>query len=316
MGQVLHGSAKTTHAVRAELQRSQASAATLARRFGINEKTVRKWRARETVEDEAMGPKERRSSVLSALEEAAIVALRVQARLPLDDVFVALKDVIPHLTRSSLHRCLQRHGISQLPKPDREKTKRFKAYEIGYFHVDIAELHYEGGKAHLFVAVDRTSKLVFARIYRKATKLVAAGFLKALLIAVPYKIHTVLTDNGVQFVQHDKRAKSLSIAHIFGRVCAEKGVEHRLTKPYHPWTNGQAERMVRTIKDATIRVFHYASINDLRRHVRDWLLAYNYAKQLRALRFKTPFEALNALSSEKPELFLRQPSHDILGLNT
>jgi hypothetical protein len=177
MGQILHGSAKTTHAVRAELQRSQASAAKLARRFGINEKTVRKWRSRETVEDEAMGPKERRSSVLSPLEEAAIVALRVQARLPLDDVFVALRDVIPHLTRSSLHRSLQRHGISRLPKADRERPKRFKIYEIGYFRIDIAELRYEGGKAHLFVAVDRTSKLFFAKIYRKATKLVAAGFL-------------------------------------------------------------------------------------------------------------------------------------------
>lgn len=72
------------------------------------------------------------------------MALRVQARLPLDDVFVALKDVIPHLTRSSLHRCLQRHGISRLPKADRDKPKRFKAYEIGYFHIDIAELRYEG----------------------------------------------------------------------------------------------------------------------------------------------------------------------------
>lgn len=254
MGQVLHGSAKTTHAVRAELQRSQASSAELARRFGINEKTVRKWRSRRTVADEPMGPKERHSSTLSAIEEAAIVALRVQARLPLDDVFVALKDVIPRLTRSSLHRCLQRHGISRLPKADREKPKRFKAYEIGYFHLDIAELRYEGGKAYLFVAVDRTSKLVFARIYRKATKLVAAGFLKALLMAVPYKIHTVLTDNGVQFVQHDKRAKGGSGAHVFGRVCAEHDIEHRLTKPYHPWTNGQAERMVRTIKDATVRV--------------------------------------------------------------
>jgi len=97
----------------------------------------------------ADGPKERRSTVLSPMEEAAIVALRVQARLPLDDVYIALKDVIPHLTRSSLHRCLQRHGISQLPKADREKPRKFKAYEIGYFHIDIAELRYEGGKAYL-----------------------------------------------------------------------------------------------------------------------------------------------------------------------
>lgn len=120
-----------------------------------------------------MGPKERRNSVLSPMEEAAIVALRVQARLPLDDVYIALKDVIPHLTRSSLHRCLQRHGISQLPKVDREKPKKFKDCEIGYFHIDIAELRYEGGKGFLYVAVDRTSKLVFARIYRSAARKVS-----------------------------------------------------------------------------------------------------------------------------------------------
>lgn len=212
MGQFLHGSAKTTHAIRAELQRSKAPTATLARRYGINEKTVRKWRSRRGVEDDAMGPKERRGTVLSALEEAAIVSLRVQARLPLDDVYIALKDVIPHLSRSSLHRCLQRHGISRLPKADHKKPKRFKSCEIGYFHIDIAELRYECGKAFLFVAVERTSKIVVARIYRKATKLVAAGFLKALIKTVRYKIHTVLTDNGVQFVQHDRRTeRGLSI---------------------------------------------------------------------------------------------------------
>ena len=74
--------------------------------------------------------------------------------------------------------------------------------------------------------------------------------------------------------------------------------------------------MVRTIKDATVRAFHYASIEDLRRHVRDWLLAYNYAKQLKALRFRTPLQALKAVSIEKPELFTRQPIQDMLGLNT
>lgn len=312
MGQVLHGSAKTTHAIRAELQRSQASVAHLAKKYGINEKTVLKWRKRQSVEDMPMGPRERRSTVLSPMEEAAIVALRVQARLPLDDVYIALKDVIPHLSRSSLHRCLQRHGISQLPKADREKPKKFKTYEIGYFHIDIAELRYEDGKAYLYVAVDRTSKLVFARIYRRATMLVAAGFLKALIRTVPYKIHTILTDNGVQF----ERGTGLTFPHIFGRVCQENGIEHRLTKPYHPSTNGQAERMVRTIKEATVKSFHYAPINELRRHVSDWLTAYNFAKQLKALEFRTPYEAVEELWKSKPDIFIVKPNHHMLGLDT
>jgi transposase InsO family protein len=255
-----------------------------------------------------MGPKERRSTVLSPMEEAAIVALRVQARLPLDDVYIALKDVIPPLTRSSLHRCLQRHGISRLPKADREKPKKFKDYEIGYFHIDIAELRYEGSKAFLYVAVDRTSKLVFARTYRKATKLAAAAFLKVLVKTVPYRIHAVLTDNGVQFVQLQRGESRQWLVHIFERVCFENGSEHRLTKPYHPWTNGQAERMVRTIKEATVKSFHYVSIQELRRHVSDRLIAYNFAKQLQALKFRTPYQAIEELWKLKPTPLSSNPT--------
>ena len=94
MGQVLHGCAKTTHAVRAELQRSIASVATLARQFGINPKTVLKWRKRDRVQDSPMGPRQARSTVLTPLEEAAIVAFRRQTLLPLDDVLFALQPQI------------------------------------------------------------------------------------------------------------------------------------------------------------------------------------------------------------------------------
>ncbi len=62
---------------------------------------------------------------------------------------------IAHLTRSSLHRCLQRHGISRLPdvaEGDRPK-KKFKRYPIGYFHIDIAEFRTGEGKICLFVAI-------------------------------------------------------------------------------------------------------------------------------------------------------------------
>lgn len=126
---------------------------------------------------------------------------------------------------------------------------------------------------------------------------------------MPYKIHTVLTDNGVQFVQRERGAKGLTFPHIFGRVCLENDIEHRLTKPYHPWTNGQAERMVRTIKEATVKSFHYASIQELRRHLSDWLIAYNFAEQLKALKFRTPYQAIDELWKSKPEAFIVPPNH-------
>jgi hypothetical protein len=100
MGQVRHGSATTTHAVRAAIQRSQASLAQLSRELGINPKTVAKWRKRATVEDMKTGPSEPRSTVLTEAEEAAVVALRRHTLLPLDDCLYALQPSIPHLTRS------------------------------------------------------------------------------------------------------------------------------------------------------------------------------------------------------------------------
>src|SRR4051812_20503960 len=118
MGQVLHGSARTTEAVRRAIQQSQESLRTLAKRHGINPKTVAKWRKRNSVADRPTGPKQVRSTVLSAEEEASVVAFRRHTLLPLDGCLEALQATIPHLTRSSLHRCFQRHGISRRPKTE------------------------------------------------------------------------------------------------------------------------------------------------------------------------------------------------------
>ena len=137
MGQVLHGSATTTEAVRRAIQRSEESVRALARRYSISATTVQKWRKREVVTDRPMGPAEPHSSVLSIEQEAVIVAFRRHSLLPLDDCLYALQPAIPHLTRSSLHRCLQRHGISRLPdiEGDLPAKKKFKAYPIGFFHI-------------------------------------------------------------------------------------------------------------------------------------------------------------------------------------
>ena len=198
MGQVRHGCATTTHAIRAAIQRSQASIAALSQEFGINPKTVAKWRKRETVEDLKTGPKEPRSSVLSEAEEAMVVAFRRHTLLPLDDCLYALQPSIPHLTRSALHRCLQRHCISRLPEigGDKPKRQRFKRYPIGFFHMDIAEVQTAEGKLYLFVAIDRTSKFAVTQLVEKADRKTAWEFLEHLLETVPYRIHTILTDNA------------------------------------------------------------------------------------------------------------------------
>jgi len=255
VGQVLHRGATTTEAVRRAIQHSQESLRTLARRHGINPKTVAKWRKRCSVADLRTGPKHPRSTVLTVEQEAIIVAFRRHTLLPLDDCLYALQATIPHLTRSSLRRCLERHGISRLPEVEgssKPGRKKFERYPIGYFHVDLAEVRTAEGKLYLFVAIDRTSKFAFVELVERADMQAAARFLQALIAAVPYRIHTVLTDNGIQFADLPKNRKGPTArfrGHPFDRVCLLHGIDHRLTKPNHPWTNGQVERMNRTIKE-------------------------------------------------------------------
>jgi Integrase core domain len=315
MGQVLHGSATTTEAIRRAIQNSQESLRALAKRYGINQKTVVKWKGRTSVTDLPTGPKDPKSTVLSIEEEAIIVAFRKHTLLPLDDCLYALQPTIPHLTRSSLHRCLQRHGISRLPEVDGDKPakKKFKAYPIGYFHIDIAEVQTAEGKLRLFVAIDRTSKFAYAELHETAGKLVMAQFLRNLIAAVPYAIHTILTDNGIQFT--NRTCDQHAFEHIFDRVCDEHGIEHRLTKIKHPWTNGQVERMNRTIKEATVKRFHYDDHDQLRRHLADFISAYNFARRLKTLKGLTPYEFICKIWAKEPERFRFDPTHQILGLN-
>src|SRR5260221_3562638 len=110
MGQILHGSAKTTHAVRAAIQRSKASIQELASLYDLNPKTVMKWRKRAFLYDAPIVPKLPRSTLLSAEEEALAVAYRKHTLLPPDDFRYVLQATIPHLTRSSLHRLFQLHA--------------------------------------------------------------------------------------------------------------------------------------------------------------------------------------------------------------
>jgi len=321
MGQVLHGSATTTEAIRRAIQHSQESLRALARRYGINQKTVGKWRNRSSVTDLPTGPKKPRSTVLSVEEEAIVVAFRRHTLLPLDDCLYGLQPTIPHLTRSSLHRCLQRHGISRLADTEGDKParKKFKAYPIGFFHIDIAEVQTAEGKLYLFVAIDRTSKFAFAQLVEKANRVTAAAFLVALIKAVPYKIHTVLTDNGIQFRLPPRYADGPTArwsTHMFGLRCEENGIEHRCTKINHPWTNGQVERMNRTIKDATVRRYHYEDHDQLRGHLADFLDAYNFGRRLKTLKGLTPYEFICKCWTSQPERFTINPLQQIPGLNT
>ena len=318
MAGVLHGSARTTPRIRAELQASQEATRVLAARYGLNPKTVQKWRKRTTTADQpmgpSMGPRRPRSTVLTEAEEAIVVEFRRRTLLPLDDVLGCLRESIPTLSRSALHRCLVRHGLSRLPKDPEgaSKRKHFAETKIGYVHVDSCQLRSAEGKVHLFLAIDRVSKFAYVELHATAEMATGAAFMRGIVAAFPYRIHTVLTDNGVAFTTCASTRWD-TMVHPFDRVCDEHGITHKLTKPYHPWTNGQAERMNRTVKDATVKVFHYETLESLSDHVQAFVMAYNFAKHLKRLRWRTPFQAICEAWAKDPAPFKINPHHLIPG---
>ena len=101
----------------------------------------------------------------------------------------------------------------------------------------------------------------------------------------------------------------------FEMICAAKGFEHRATKPNHSWTNGQVGRVNRTIKQATVKRYHYDSHDQLRSHLSDFLNAYNYARRLKTLSGLTPYEYICKIWTSEPDQFILNPLHQMPGLN-
>ncbi len=319
MGQILHACARTTEAMRRDIQNSEESLIVLSKRYGINPKTVAKWRSRkgEGLSDRKMGSKMSRS-VLSEIDEAVICEFRRQTLLPLDDCYDVLKDQIPKLSRSNLHRCLQRHGLSRLPsqKDEAAPKKKFKDYPIGFVHVDIAELHVGKQKLYMFVGICRVSKYAYAEIFEASKIEDTLIFLDNLVKACPFKIHTILTDNGAQFT-YNKRImqNNPKRRHRFDLACNNHGVRHKTTRIYSPQTNGQVERMNRTIKDATTKTYHYENVEQLKEHLNSFMIAYNCVKKLRAIGRKTPYEFILTSWKKQPKLFNKNPHYHWMGSN-
>ena len=102
----------------------------------------------------------------------------------------------------------------------------------------------------------------------------------------------------------------------FDMICEANEIEHRLTQPNHPWTNGQVERMNRTTKEATVKRFHYQNHDRLRTCLADFTAAYNFARRLKTLSRLTPCEYICKICTSEPDRFILNPIPQMPGLNS
>ena len=310
----LHPLARTTPRTRAELRAEEPalSDAALARRYGVTAPTVRKWRQRESTADRSHRPATLHCTLTPA-QEAVAMEIRRTLWLPLDDLLVVVREFLnPAVSRSGLMRCLKRHGVNRRPLEDKDAPivrKTFKDYAPGFVHMDIKYLPQmadETARRYLFVAIDRATRWVFLRIYADQSEASSTDFLRRLHTAAPMKIVKLLTDNGSQFTDRfTGKTKEPTGQHAFDRACTLFGIEHRLTKPRHPQTNGMVERFNGRISDilATTR-FH--SRDDLQTTITRYEKLYNEHLPQKALGHKTPLQAIRAWQKQKPELFVRK----------
>ena len=145
---------------------------------------------------------------------------------------------------------------------------------------------------------------------------------------MPYRIHAVLTDIGTHLTEpggdgwtpEDIRQMlargELFPCQAFGFACAGPDIEHRLAKPRHSWTNGQVERRNRTIREATVRRFPYERHDQLRQHLADFVVAYNFVRRLKTLRGLTPYEAICKAWTDEPSRLVLDPHHQTQGPNS
>ena len=244
--------------------------------------------------------------------------------LPLDDLLAVTREFLcQDVSRSGLDRCLRRHGVGNLnalkPATPQEPHKTFKSYEPGYLHMDVKylpQMQDETKRRYLFVAIDRATRWVFVAIKPNKTAASAKAFLKALHKACPIKINKLLTDNGKEFTDRlfASREREPSGRHEFDQLCQALGIEHRLTKPRTPRTNGMVERFNGRIADV-LKTHRFSSSEDLEQTLLRYVALYNHQLPQSALKSKTPMQTMKDWYKEHPHLFHKRP-YDRPGCDT
>lgn len=206
---------------------------------------------------------------------------------------------------------MKRYRLNKLTSKEKKEKKKFANYLPGFLHIDVFYLPKINKKRYYcFLAIDRVTKLVFLEIYPKRRQQEAADFLLKCLEFFPYRIHHILTDNGKEFTLKGMRNRygKIKAQPLFDIICEWLEIKHKTTKPYHPWTNGQAEIMIRIAKAHTTKAHRYQDISEAIKDIKRFQDTWNYYKKLKVLQGKTPYQVTCEWFEKKPEIFFRDPT--------
>ena len=261
MQQIYHSNATTNVNIRQLIQSNNSSSnKELAIQFGISHQTVSKWRNNSYTSDASCVPKHIEYA-LTDLEMALAISLRRATWMSIDEVFENLLIINNAISRSSVYRCFVKNNINKVPIAEKEKAKKFKAYEPGYLHFDVTYMpKFNKVGSYLYVAIDRATRSMYYKVYDNKTAENTDAFFDECLAFFPFYITHILTDNGLEFTNrliNSKKGKLCSKPSLLDIKCKENNIDHRCTQPSTPKTNGMVERVNGTIKNNTILKYKY-----------------------------------------------------------
>jgi transposase InsO family protein len=257
---------------------------------------------------------------LTAAQEKELLELRTTKKLSLDELLDAGATIAPNLTRSSLYRTLVRNGLQRLAKPERAPHQCYddRDRKPGFVHIDSFMLTClrEQGRAHskrkhCFVAVDRATRAVFMRVYDNHNGKTACDFLARCQKFFPFRIHTILTDNGGEYTLKGvaPAAYAKGKRTDFEAACDASGIVYKTTRPYTPKTNGLVERVNGLVQQQTIKRHRYETQEQVDQALTDWLNNYNLKRKHSRIPIgrMTPLDALCLWFNKEPDIFHRRP---------
>lgn len=213
-----------------------------------------------------------------------------------------LGDFSVHDSTNHRYRTVE-YGLRRLSKTeaaiqqrlDRLKTNRYERKVPGeLLHGDNKRLPPIPGlpqrmrrKEVLFIAIDDASRLLVADILPDRTSWSAALFLENTLLRLPFVVERHYSDNGGEYKGGSD--------HVFRACCARLGIDQRFTKPYHPWTNGKAERVIRTLIHEWFFKNTFTSYEERRASLYMFVDYYNHERPHMGINNQTPFQRLTAL---------------------
>jgi len=312
MQQSYHSNAKTNSHLRKIIQESKLSNNALSESYGVSIQTISKWRNRTTTADKSSRP-DTIHYALDPLEKEIIRVVRTMTWMALDDLVDTIQSVIPHAKRSTVSRTLQYFEISKVPQEQKAEAQKFKEYEPGYLHMDVTYLpRIDGAKYYLYVAIDRATRVMYYKVYDNRRVGSSTDFLKECIDFFPFNIIHILTDNGLEFTNRFSRGATEPTGnHRFDKACAALNIDHRLTEPFTPKTNGMVERANGIIKAGTIKIEAYKDLNEMTADLDRFLLYYLFSRRhgslKRELNVRTPYEALQSWYNLEPKLFKKHP---------